>query len=296
MTCPFLRETQVKSCRSSSIRKLIPLAQAGGKDEKCSSEAYTTCSVYRSELTGQQEEGAICPFLRESLMQYCAAAPVARFVPYSESLLSRCGTDSFRYCELYLSMAHPDLSQDEVDGLPLPGWLSYSSNHMWLEVTEDGICHAGIDAFLARVLGKIERLSYVWEKGRHCPTAVLTTAGQDFEVTFPNPMLLTNCNLYLRANPNRLVSEPYTAAWLFEGMPLPETRSNLRSGADARGWMEREQLRINEFLQQPTDGSQPCAADGGQVAEGLAEHVPSERLRVLFHEFFSPFASEKSQM
>jgi glycine cleavage system H lipoate-binding protein len=295
MTCPFLRETQVKSCSSASIRKLIPLAQAGGKDEKCSSAAHTTCSVYRNELTGP-ETGGPCPFLRESLMQYCAAAPVTRFVPYSESLLSRCGTDSFRYCDLYLSMAHPDLSREEVDGLPLPGWLSYSANHMWLEVTEDGICHAGIDAFLARVLGKIERLSYVWEKGRHCPTAVLTAAGQDFEATFPNPMLLTNCNLYLRANPSRLISEPYTAAWLFEGMPLPETRNHLRSGVAARQWMEREQRRINEFLQQPADGSQPCAADGGQFAEGLAAHVPPERLRALFHEFFSPFASEKSQL
>jgi len=79
------------------------------------------------------------------------------------------------------------------------------------------------------------------------------------------------------------------------GLPHGEIRMAGGSGADARGWMESEQLRINEFLQQPTDGSQPCAADGGQVAEGLAEHVPSERLRVLFHEFFSPFASEKSQ-
>jgi glycine cleavage system H lipoate-binding protein len=229
-------------------------------------------------------------------MQYCGAAPVTRFVPYSESLLSRCGSGSFRYCDLYLSMAHPDLSREEVDGLPLPGWLSYSANHMWLDVTGDGICHAGIDAFLARALGRIERLSYVWEKGRHCPTAVLTAAGQDFEVVFPNPMLLTNCNLYLRANPARLASEPYTAAWLFEGMPLPETRNHLMSGATAREWMEREQRLINEFLQQPAEGSQPCIADGGQFAEDLAAQIPSDRLRTLFHEFFSPSASGKSHV
>jgi glycine cleavage system H lipoate-binding protein len=295
MTCPFLRETQVKYCRSASIRKLIPLAQAGGTEEKCSSIAHTTCLVYRSELTDAPVDGP-CPFLRESLMQYCAAAPVTRFVPYSESLLSRCGTDSFRYCDLYLSMAHPDLSREEVDGLPLPAWLSYSANHMWLDVTEDGVCHAGIDAFLARALGNIERLSYVWQKGRHYPTAVLTAAGQDFEVVFPNPMLLTNCNLYLRANPSRLASEPYTAAWLFEGMPLPETGDNLHRGAEARQWMEQEQRRINEFLQQPAEGSEACAADGGQFADSLAAHIPAARLRALFHEFFSPFASGKSQL
>ena len=53
-------------------------------------------------------------------MQYCGAAPVAKFVPYSESLLSRCGNDSFRYCELYLAMAHPKMEAEEVDGTPCP--------------------------------------------------------------------------------------------------------------------------------------------------------------------------------
>jgi hypothetical protein len=31
-------------------------------------------------------------------MQYCGAAPASRFVPYSESVLSRCA-NGFRYCE-----------------------------------------------------------------------------------------------------------------------------------------------------------------------------------------------------
>jgi glycine cleavage system H lipoate-binding protein len=227
-------------------------------------------------------------------MQYCAAA-VRRLAPYSESAPSRCGSSSFRYCDQYQTMAPPGLPGEAVDGLPLPGRLSYSANHVWLDVTEDGVCHAGIDAFLARVLGRIDRLSYVWEKGRHCPAAVLTAAGQDFEVVFPNPMLLTGCNLYLRSNPARLAVEPYTAGWLFEGVPLEETRNNLRTGAAAREWMEREQRRISEFLQQPAEGSRPYAADGGQFAEGVARQVPPERRRALFHEFFSPLASQTGQ-
>src|SRR5205814_457842 len=114
-------------------------------------------------------------------MQYCAAAPVAKLVPYSESLLSRCGNDAFRYCELYLSMAHPALRAAEVDGVAMPEWLRYSANHMWLDVTGDGTCHAGIDAFLSRALGKVERIAYVWLKGEHRPAAVLTAGGVEYE-------------------------------------------------------------------------------------------------------------------
>ncbi len=231
-----------------------------------------------------------CPFLEQSLMQYCGAAAVAKFVPYSESLLSRCGNDTFRYCELYLGMAHPALGEP-VDGVAMPNWLRYSANHMWLDVTEDGLCHAGIDAFLSRTLGKIDRISYVWNKGRHRPTAVLTVDGVDLELVFPNPLLLTNCNLYLRADPARITTEPYTGGWLFEGTPEPQTGADLIDGAHARPWIEHEERRMNEFLQQ----QHGVAADGGVFASGVARHLDREQRLALFHEFFSPYASGKRE-
>lgn len=279
MTCPFLKEAQVKYCRSSSVRKLIPLAVGRKAEEKCSSAEFVNCPVYR--MNPEESSGA-CPYLRESLMQYCAAAPVMKMVPYSESLLSRCGTEGYRYCELYLGMAHPGVQAEEVEGIAVPGWLLYSANHMWVDVTEDGTCHAGIDAFLSRTLGTIDRVSYIWQRGRHRPAAVLTVAGTDLEVVFPNPFVLTRCNLYLRADPTRVTSEPYTGGWLFEGTPLPETTQNLFRAPEAQGWMEQEQRRINEFLQ---NGS-GTAADGGLFAVGAARMLERERMLALFHEFF----------
>ena len=223
--------------------------------------------------------------MRESLMQYCAAAGVTKFVPYSESLLSRCGGDGYRYCELYLAMAHPELPAEET---ALPGWLRYAPNHMWLDVGEDGGCHVGIDAFFCRVLGKVERISYVWLAGKHRPAAILTVAGADLEVVFPNPLQLTGCNLYLRADPGRLTAEPYTGGWLFEGRALAETTENLMDSAAARAWAERDERRMNEFLQQASGGH--LAADGGTAAPGAAATLDREKLTELFHSFFSPYA------
>jgi glycine cleavage system H protein len=294
MTCPFLQEAQVKYCRTATVRKLIPLAQSGQSDEKCISAEHRTCKVFQAQRSPEEAgpDGS-CPYLRESLMQYCSAAPVAKMVPYSESLLSRCGNDSFRYCELYLAMAQPSKPVEEVDGFALPSSLRYTANHMWLDVSEDGVCHVGIDSYLSRVLGPLERLTYVQTKGRHRPTAVLTAAGVDLEVTFPNPLQLTACNLYLRAHPSRITSEPYSAGWLFEGQPLAETTDNLMDGVAARDWMEQEQRRMTEFLQQEQPGQPRTLADGGQFAPGLAHRLERERLLVLFHEFFSPYASRK---
>jgi glycine cleavage system H lipoate-binding protein len=291
MPCPFLREVRVKYCQSAAVRKLIPAAVAGRTDEKCASETHAACALFQAQPP--EEHSVACPFLRESLMQYCGAAPVAKFVPYSESLLSRCGNDSHRYCELYLALANPE-QPAEADAIPMPDGLHYSANHMWLDVTEDGICHAGIDAFLARTLGKIDRIAYVAGTGRRRPAAVLSAAGCDLKVIFPNELMLTGCNLYLRADPARLAAEPYTGGWLFEGAPLPETPQNLLHGAEAREWMEREERRMNEFVQQQTGEPVPLSADGGLFAAGVARHLDRDRMLTLFHEFFSPFATGKS--
>ena len=292
MTCPFLKETLVKYCQTAALRTMIPLAQAASAQEKCSSGSHVTCAVYGTQPVGGAAEG-VCPYLRESLMQYCSAAPVTKFIPYSESVLSRCGVDGHRYCELYLAMAHPGMAHPGLDAgpgeeLPAPPWLLYSENHMWLDLTGDGMCHVGIDAFLARALGTVEGITYVHPHGRQRPSAVVTSHGLDFEITFPNWVGVTACNLYLRPEPGRLTREPYTGGWLFEGTPEEGTAENLRSGSEAQLWMQEEARHMNEYLQQCFG----VAADGGLFSSGLAAYLDPESARTLFHEFFSPYARE----
>ena len=297
MTCPFLKEAQVKYCRSSSIRKLIPLAQASRTDELCSSEKYVDCPVFRRQPDAPEFAAfGTCPFLHESLMQYCGAAAVAKFVPYSESLLSRCGNGGYRYCELFLQMSHPLPPPETVDGIPMPAGLAYSVNHLWVDTTGDGACHVGIDAFLSRVLGRVERIAFAWQKGHHRPTAVVTAGGLDLEIVLPFPMLLTDCNLYLRANPERLTGEPYTRGWLFAGVPDSGAVDGLMRGERALRWMDGEVRRIHEFLQQLPSPAGPTAADGGMFAEGLARAIEREHMFALFQEFFSPLRDREGKL
>ena len=58
-------------------------------------------------LLGDDVSAGRCPFLHESLVQYCGAASLTKYIPYSEAVLSHCGTESHRYCELFLAFAHP---------------------------------------------------------------------------------------------------------------------------------------------------------------------------------------------
>jgi glycine cleavage system H lipoate-binding protein len=296
MNCPYLKESEVEYCESVAIRKLIPLSKSRQSYGMCASPDYAGCPVFQERNPDAQAVGSECPNRRESLMQYCGASPVAKPVPYSESSISRCGSDAHRYCQLYLETAHPEMEAVVVAGIAMPRRLRYAPNHMWLDVTENGICHVGVDAFLARALGSIEAISFVWTKGVHRPAAVLTVAGTDVHLTFPNEIELTGCNVYLRASLSRITEDPYGGGWLFEGKPTENVAKGLLEGDRAHEWMRREERRISDFLVSHTAcQAAPSAADGGTYVKGAAGRLSREQMLTLSHEFFSPYAGQKGE-
>ncbi len=322
MKCPFLQETQVKTCRASEFRKLIVLTPFP-VNELCSTPGHIRClaAQHRGEdaATGQK-----CGYLQEMHVQYCSAAPVKKFIPYSESLLSRCGNESHRYCDLYLSLSSPaainakasataptasrpgevdDQAADEylVEDISVPGSLAYSANHMWLDVDSDGCCHLGIDDFLAKVLGHVEKLSFLPTKSGDCPSAVLTAWGTDLQIVFPNHMVSTVTNTCLRVYPEKLTTDPYTLGWLFEGRSAGDSlrgsstsaSSGLLRGKKALEWMESEVARLSEFVRDqiaPLKSGHPLMTDGGTFSRGLIRYLPRDKVLHLFNEFFSPYS------
>ena len=318
MRCPFLREAQVKSCQASAFRKVILRSADSSADELCSSPAHTGCSAAKTHHEGSPATDR-CPFLHESLVQYCATAPVPHYVPYSESSISRCGNDTHLYCELYLSLAAPrggspvEATPDGcghamVDGIGVPASLRYAKNHLWLDVSADGSCHIGADAFLAHVVGEVDEISFITTKGTRRPAARLSVHGVDLPLVFPNAIRITSANPTLRVHPDRLVSDPYGAGWMFEGFvppdatqkpaahePLP-TPVPLMPGEEAAGWMHQEVSRlthvVHDLASRPGPDGLQVMADGGTFVNGLAKHLTREETLRLFDAFFSTEAGQ----
>jgi glycine cleavage system H lipoate-binding protein len=212
-----------------------------------------------------------------------------KFVPYSTSVLSRCGSGAFRFCDLYLELTHPNLEDSAgADSIPLPEDLLYTTNHWWLEMAPDGPCHVGIDAFLARLFGQVERIDYLVARGFARPSVVFTVNGTDYQTAFPEALPINGYNSYVRHDPARLGAEPYTRGWLFESGLNEEKRSRLREGlmdaVRARAWLDEESRRLNERLQQARPD---LAADGGVFVRGLLRNLPREDALRLFHDFGS---------
>jgi glycine cleavage system H lipoate-binding protein len=321
MRCPFLREAQVKFCRASAFRKMIVRLPGLVESERCSSPEYVHCPIAKQS---HEEHPSLdhCPFLQESLMQYCSAASVTKYIPYSELAHSHCGTDSHRYCDLYLSMAHEEgtrptgmmgtegedgeqATEYMVEGIRVPGWLWYSPHHMWLDIGTDGSLHVGIDALLAQLLGSIDGLMFLTAKGLHRPTVALTVQGVDLQVAFPNPIMITEANCYLRSDPARVVADPYGLGWMFEGCERkphskgePREKDGLVSGKAAAEWMKSEVARISamvhDLMATPDSRGTVFMADGGLFQPGLFQQLNRGDLLRVFNEFFSPFAHWRS--
>jgi glycine cleavage system H lipoate-binding protein len=316
MRCPFLREAQVKFCRASAFRKMIVRLPGQPDNERCSSPDYMNCPAARQH----HEERPLldhCPFLNESLVQYCSAGSVTKYIPYSESLLSQCGTESHKYCEAYLGIAHPITEQRAeaskigeetneaatmLDGVQIHEGLWYSPNHMWLDVSPDGLLHVGVDAFLAKIFGTVDAVSFVTTKGLTYPTVVLSLHGADLQLMFPNQMVITRTNSYLRTTPSKIVADPYTVGWLFEGTeyknsshakPVSVTHG-LISGLEAGRWMRDELTKANSlahlFNSQPQENDTILMADGGVIQAGFLQHLHREETLQVFNTFFSPLA------
>ena len=303
MKCPFLTEERIKFCRVAPYRKNITLKAADTAHEACSSSAHRACALARESLRDTPAEATSdhCPFLQDALALYCSASSVAKFVPYSDSEWSKCSRSAHRYCDLYLTVSNPELTagtntETEAPVTDLPQHLSYSDNHLWLDMDEPGHCHIGIDAFMARLLGKVEQVRFLTFKGVCRPTVVLTVRGVDLPVVFPNPVEVLSVNVYLRGRPERIASDPYTFGWLFEAKeapsgPPPDT--GLRKGTEAASWLEEERRRVSVFAHERAHdeqlGGAPTLADGGEFSPDLLEHLSRDGILCFFSEFFSPY-------
>lgn len=272
MPCPFLREGRARYCHAAPVRKLILDGPGVAHDGRCASPRYVECVLARSNETPRER----CPHLEDIRVQYCSVSPIPKLVPFSDSELSSCTSNTYRYCDSYLHLAQPHSTTASAT-------LFYSQNHFWLDAEDSGLCHIGMDSFLADVAGTADGITFVSARGTQCPSLTLTVHGVEWPMSFPNPVMIQKVNSRLRSDPARLTADPYGAGWLFEGWEVPgRTRTGLICGPQATAWQAHERERLSHEIHE----IHAPGCDGGTPVRGVARFLSRQDLVRLLQHFF----------
>ena len=307
MCCPFLRDATVNFCHEAPAAKALPLEAIHAPSSRCNRPEHVTCPHAAGRLTSAATTR--CPSLVERQVQYCTAVSAPKLIPSHAILPNRCGTDAYRHCALYLDRSGAGAAAvmasaacpagrpaASVEGITVPLELGYTANHLWVDRGDDGSCTIGVDAFLVRVIGNADRVTFVSSWQGVQPFAVLSVAGLELPLAFPYQLDPFVINYALRVEPERLANDPYGSGWLFEGRwtgPAdvePASTRRLVTGSGALAWMRHEVERLSTLIHEQAGARSVrgvhTATDGGIFVAGVARALRREDALHLFSGFF----------
>ncbi len=301
--CPFLREAQVKWCRAGPVRKQIVRHTGTSLHERCTSGEWMTCPTARV-LHEDCPSLTHCPFLQETLAQYCSAAGISKFIPYNEVIPSRCSTDNHSYCQVFLtSRASPPASwPTRSSGATVPKNRNFlfTPNHMWIHVEEEGNLHIGVDTLLAEVLAKVGGVSFITSSSVCYPSVALSFGNTNVKLTFPLKMRQTGTNGAVVSDPSLITSFPYSRGWLFEGIDdsgdeggvRPSLVEGTMNRQNADQWIADERSSLAQYVRDElvSMGATKMLTmmDGGALTNDWVSFLSKKKMAALFYDFFSP--------
>jgi glycine cleavage system H protein len=182
----------------------------------------------------------------------------------------------------------PKVQPAFVGGFELPENLRYHPGHTWALAESPTLVRVGLDAFAARLIGKIEGITLPkrgqWIRQGQKIVTVLRD-GSKAELVSPIEGEVSNVNDAVLADNALPGRDPYGEGWLLMVM-APDAKvsfRNLLNGTLARRWMEEAASRLR--MRMPALAGS-VAQDGGVVVDDVAAHLPDQAWSELTREFF----------
>ena len=176
----------------------------------------------------------------------------------------------------------------------LPGGLFVHSGHTWAKLDSSGYVQVGLDGFAQGILGRVDRFDLplngvTVRQGE--PAFAAIQAGKRIEFVSPVDGVVCEVNERINTDPAAARKEPYGKGWAFMIRPSNFSRNlkNLRIGADAAAWLEKEARSFTEFLTLHRAVPQEVGAtlpDGGIHVEGIMETMDGEILKIAIRKYF----------
>jgi glycine cleavage system H lipoate-binding protein len=177
----------------------------------------------------------------------------------------------------------------------LPKGFFLGQAHTWVEILYSGQARIGLDDFIQKVVGKIDRIEVApmnstIRKG----DALLVVRHGERTLTVPAPISgrVGRINLDLLRDPEKLHADPYVSGWVVEVTPS-DMASEVRTlpiAEEAARWLRQEVSRFRDFIQHQAGVPSVAgvtALDGGMPLTGVMEQCNEKAWKAFEHEFLS---------
>ncbi len=163
----------------------------------------------------------------------------------------------------------------------VPKGVFFARNHTWAKINDEGKVRIGLDDFIQKVVGKINRIEFV-NPGEEVKAGdkiiKIVQDGRSIYLKSPVNGRIAMVNRELEADPSEVKVDPYKA-WAVEVEPehLSRDLRNMKIAESARNWFQKELKRFKEFVSTEVTSTNglvgATAQDGGIPVEGLLERM-----------------------
>ncbi len=190
----------------------------------------------------------------------------------------------------------------ELASVQAPAGFFLDSGHTWLGLEPNGEAKIGLDGFVRRVLGRIDKAEMPAQGQAVRRGQQLFSVSQGGrKAIFRSPIdgIVGLVNQAVVRDPGLIATDPYERGWICTVEPeaLSRDLKVLKIGEDSRSWLANEIQRFKDFfatlsVQHMALG--PVVQDGGQVTGGVLEAMDDQAWE-RFNEDFLKTAPEAEQ-
>lgn len=176
----------------------------------------------------------------------------------------------------------------------IPSGVFLHPKHTWAHILQSGKVKVGIDDFIAKIIGTIDRIALpaVGDVIKQGQTFFSINSGnKKLEFVAPVSGKIIQVNNDLLETP-ALLKEPYNFGWfaVIEPVNLSSNLMNLKIAEDAIDWLTSEFRHFREFLVATANGQRfavQTLPDGGLPAANILNQLSEEHWKRFQNEFLS---------
>ena len=164
----------------------------------------------------------------------------------------------------------------DIEGFKFPHGIYLHPGHTWLKIEEDNTVRVGLDEFILRTLGPLNRISMPLlgkKVQQDQPDITLIRGSNVVKVRSPISGVVTAANPEMTTLPEFGQADAYANGWILRVHTdnLREELKNLKMGTETRDYIGEEVKRLYTEIEEVAG---PLAADGGHLADDICGKLP----------------------